>query len=55
MKKNINLEKLEQKNNFQNEMIQTPYLKGVSYSEHCHFQYTRQTNNKFLKKNSNKV
>jgi hypothetical protein len=43
MKTNTNLEKLYQKTNFQNEMIQTPYLKGAGYYKHrhYHYQYTR--------------
>jgi len=45
------------KNDLQNKMIQTTYLKRDSYGEHRHYHYayTRQTNNNSLKRNSNKA
>jgi hypothetical protein len=38
-------------------MIQTPYLKGVSYCDHRHnhYRYIGRTNNNSLKKRSNKA
>jgi hypothetical protein len=45
----INVEKLEQKNDLHNEMIQITYLEGVGYCEHRHYcyPYIGQTNNNF--------
>ncbi len=45
------------KNDLQNKMIQTTYLKRASYYEHHHYHYayTRKTNNNSSKRNSNKA
>jgi hypothetical protein len=51
------VEKIQQKNDLQNEIIQAAYLRGACYCKHHHYHYPYigQTNNNFSKGNSNKA